>query len=58
MAFEPLTYSQRVSVLIDKYLEAGQHSIHWDGSNTASGVYLYRLVAGDEVVTRKMVLLK
>ena len=49
---------QRVSVLVSSFLEAGQHTISWDGSNVASGVYLYRLQAGGEVTTRKMMLLK
>jgi hypothetical protein len=37
---------------------AGRYSMTWDASHMASGVYLYRLEAGDFVATRKMVLLK
>jgi hypothetical protein len=42
---------------------AGYRSFQWDGRNAAgepvsSGVYLYRLRAGSELLTRKMVLLK
>ena len=37
---------------------AGNHRVRWDASSFASGVYLYRLQAGDFVQTRKMVLLK
>ena len=37
---------------------AGNHRVIWDASSVASGVYFYRLQAGDFVQTRKMVLLK
>ena len=39
-------------------MDAGSHRVTWDASNFASGIYLYRLQAGDFVQTRKMVLLK
>lgn len=44
-------------------LGAGQHQVEWNGDNeqgrrVASGIYLYRLVAGTTAVSRKMVLLK
>ena len=37
---------------------AGYHQVIWNASNVASGIYFYRLQAGDFVQTRKMVLLK
>jgi hypothetical protein len=37
---------------------AGQTSVEWDASDQASGVYFYRLHAGDETATRKMMLLR
>jgi hypothetical protein len=49
---------QRVATLIDQRLQAGNHSVVWDGSQVASGIYFYRLDAGDYVESRKMVLLK
>ncbi|HUV29731.1 MAG TPA: T9SS type A sorting domain-containing protein [Acidobacteriota bacterium] len=49
---------QRVATLVDKRLEAGSHVVTWDASDAASGVYLYRLQAGDFTHTRKMTLLK
>jgi len=49
---------QKVTTIYEGKLEAGTHSFSWDGSSVSSGVYLYRLTAGDFVETKKMVLLK
>jgi hypothetical protein len=52
-----------VRTLINEVRQAGQHHQEWDGRNNqgqrvASGVYMYRLVFGNVVQTRKMTLLK
>ncbi len=49
---------EEVAQLIDGRKPAGNFSVEWNAFNMASGVYLYRLTAGDFVWTRKMVLLK
>ncbi len=49
---------QKVATLVDGTIEAGEHTIQWDGSEAASGVYMYRLEAGEFVDTKKMILLK
>ncbi|MCH7886476.1 MAG: CHRD domain-containing protein [Candidatus Marinimicrobia bacterium] len=49
---------EEVTRLIDKRIPAGVHQVTWDASNIASGMYFYKLQAGDFVRTRKMVLLK
>jgi len=54
---------RRVTTLINDRLDAGYHSVTWDGINSkgqdvATGVYLYRLKAGDFVKSKKMLLLK
>ena len=54
---------QRVAVLRHGPRQAGYHRIHWDGRDAegrplASGVYLYRLVTGEGVLTRKLTLLR
>jgi len=49
---------QKVAVLVDTHQGAGHHTVLFDGSGLANGVYLYRLEAGGFVETRRMVLLK
>jgi hypothetical protein len=49
---------QKVATVVDGFMEAGQHTVLWDASDFSSGVYFYRLTAGDLVETRKMMLLK
>jgi hypothetical protein len=54
---------RRVRVLVDQPLEAGSHTVVWDGTDgqgrrVASGVYLYRIEAGPLHETRRMLLVK
>lgn len=49
---------RKIETLINKEMEAGNYTALWDGSNSASGIYFYRLSAGDYVETKKMLLLK
>ena len=37
---------------------AGYHTVNWNASNAASGVYFYSLQAGEFVETKKMLLLR
>ena len=52
------TLGQQVATLVNEVQEAGYHEVRFDGSGLASGVYFYRLRAGDFVQSRKLVLLK
>lgn len=47
-----------VAVLVNNALPAGEHSIQFDASGLASGVYIYRLEAQGTFITRKLTLLK
>lgn len=49
---------QRVETVVDDRLSAGIHQVVWDASRVSSGVYFYRLIAGENTETRKMMLLK
>jgi hypothetical protein len=49
---------QQVALLVNGVREAGEHTVVWHGDLHPSGVYFYRLRAGDVIETRKMILLK
>jgi hypothetical protein len=49
---------QEVSTLFSGMQTPGSYKATFDGSNLASGVYLYRLEAGKSSVTKKMILMK
>lgn len=49
---------REVATLVDRELHAGAHSVTFEASSLTSGVYFYRLQAGDEVRTHRMILQK
>jgi hypothetical protein len=49
---------EEISILVSKRLFAGKYQYEWDASDFTSGVYLYKLQAGDYVEVKKMVLMK
>jgi hypothetical protein len=54
---------QKVRVLVDEYQSAGHKSVTWDGKDdqgqeVTTGVYFYRIQAGDFAQSKKMVLMK
>jgi photosystem II stability/assembly factor-like uncharacterized protein len=49
---------REVSVLINERKNAGSYEVKFEGRNLASGVYLYRLIAGGFVQTRQMLVIK
>lgn len=49
---------EEVKTLINENRDAGHHTINFDGSSFGSGVYLYKIQAGNFVQVRKMILTK
>jgi hypothetical protein len=47
-----------VATLVSERLAAGNYNYDWEASGLASGVYLYRIQAQDNVETKKMILMK
>jgi hypothetical protein len=56
-------FGQKVKTLLDENQSAGSHSAIWDGTNAlnaiiASGVYFYKIEAGEVIHTKKMIFMK
>jgi hypothetical protein len=49
---------EKIAVLVNEKQNAGEYKVEWDGTGFASGVYFYKLEAGDYVKTNKMILIK
>ena len=49
---------QEIAVLVSAVKEAGTYELSFDASNLASGVYIYRMIAGDFSSVKKMNVLK
>ena len=54
---------REINTLLNERLSTGYHTVNWNGidklgNNAASGIYLYRLTAGEFSVTKKMILVK
>ena len=49
---------QKVMTLVDEVQPAGYHSVKFDGTNLASGMYLYRLSTGQQTFLKKLLLMK
>jgi len=49
---------REIETLVNEQLNAGSYEVNWDGTKYTSGVYYYRLNAGDFVETKKMILVK
>tara|TARA_R110002124_G_scaffold77578_1_gene207794 strand:- start:6638 stop:9073 length:2436 start_codon:yes stop_codon:yes gene_type:complete len=49
---------REVSTLVNEKLTSGLHTISFDASNLASGVYIYRLSSKENTLTKRMTLIK
>ncbi len=49
---------KEISTLVNEQLQPGSYEVNWNASNFPSGVYFYKLAAGDFVETKKMILMK
>ncbi|MDP3442266.1 MAG: T9SS type A sorting domain-containing protein, partial [Ignavibacteria bacterium] len=47
-----------VATLVNEIKQPGRYEVKFNGKNLASGVYLYRLQAGNYVTIKKLTLLK
>lgn len=49
---------RQVAVIVDELRVAGYHTVAFDATDLASGLYIYRLDAGSHAETRKMMLVR
>ena len=49
---------REVATLVNQNSPAGRYTVRWDASGMPSGVYVYRLEAGNQVSAKKMILMK
>lgn len=47
-----------ITTLVDEFRNAGRYDVTFDATQLSSGIYFYRLQAGEFVQSRKMILLK
>lgn len=49
---------REMETIVNEQLNAGTYEANWNAGNFSSGVYYYKVIAGDFVETKKMVLVK
>ena len=49
---------REIATLVNRELEASRYEVEWNGAQFASGVYFFRINAGDFVKVQKMMLIK
>jgi hypothetical protein len=49
---------QKVATLVDGVVEAGRHQMIWEAKDLSSGIYFYKITAGNFTQMHKMILLK
>jgi hypothetical protein len=49
---------ERMATLVNEMQTAGTYSVAFNGSNLSSGIYLYRIQSGRDIITKKMMLVK
>ena len=55
-------FGQSINKLVDKYQKAGRYEVKWSGidefgNNIASGIYYYKILAGEYVDSKKLLLI-
>jgi hypothetical protein len=49
---------QKAAILIDEFQNAGDHTVTWHADDISSGIYFYRIIAGELTELNRMLLLK
>ena len=49
---------KEVATLVNEQQKPGYYDVTWNASDQSSGIYIYRIQAGDFVGSKKMVMMK
>jgi hypothetical protein len=49
---------REIATLVNRQMPAGEHQVSWDASDMPSGIYYYKIQAGEYTKVRKMILMK
>ena len=49
---------EEIATLVNDYSNSGNYKVYFDGSKLTSGIYFYRIQAGDFIEKKKLILLK
>jgi flagellar hook assembly protein FlgD len=49
---------RKIATLVDERKQPGEYNVTWNAEGVPSGVYFYRIVAGNFVEKKKMILLR
>lgn len=49
---------KEITSLINEIKEPGKHEVNWNSYNNTSGIYFYKLLAGEYTETKRMILIK
>jgi len=52
------TLGEEVAELVNEYMEAGTYTYNFDASKLPSGIYVYTLQTGEQLISKKMTLIK
>jgi hypothetical protein len=49
---------EKIVNLVNESMQAGYYEVEWNAAGLPSGIYMYRIVAGDYTSVQKMILMK
>ena len=49
---------EEITVVVDEFQQPGRYAVNFDAKSLSSGVYFYKLIAGDFISIKKMLLVK
>jgi hypothetical protein len=52
------TLGEEVAEIVNNYLDAGTYTYNFDASKLPSGIYVYTLQTADQLISKKMTLIK